>query len=651
MFSNRNPSPAIASPESMSSRSPRRTADSKSEHLDRIGLGIVLAVGILLMLVSAFARGQESSGTTASRTDRFSAQLPKGSTLRIDNISGDVFASSGRQFAAVVTTTVTARSGARANEILRSTGIAQSREGDEYRLETRWPEDIGFDSSRRWPSWTRRMNRCLDCKITSRYELTVPPGVAALVHTVNGEVRIKELDGKLELASVNGDVVVSGSRSSVAAQSVNGRVEVAAQAALAGSSLRLSTVNGAVTLVLPRDAKFSLTASTMNGSIASTFPLPAAEEPVLTDETPAVRPPSPPRTPRRIVVRTDGEDSELDLKELERELDETFKTIEIETREVARQVHRLKIADPRREYTGAIGQGGASVWLSTLNGSAVLLAAGTREADAKPLVSKRRSFTVTVPRLDVNVKAPRVRVVPLPRMHPHVDVEEPEEVVRGDVSGDFLATTGSGGYRIGKVAGRVKILTHSGEIHVASAGSGADVKTFGGDVVIGSVTGDLRAQTMAGDIRCRTISGSASAETSGGDIRIDRVDGSAQARTAGGDIVLPAVGGSVTAETGGGEVRVAVVSREVKGGVGIHNSGGDVILTLPADFRGELDLTVEGSGNDEETMIRSDFPEITLTRRAGVQRGTGSLNGGGPRVTVRTASGEIHLRKSPAVSR
>ncbi len=41
-----------------------------------------------------------------------------------------------------------------------------------------------------------------------------------------------------------------------------------------GSSVELQSVNGSVVLTLPKDAKFDLSASTMNGTIASTFPLP-----------------------------------------------------------------------------------------------------------------------------------------------------------------------------------------------------------------------------------------------------------------------------------------------------------------------------------------------------------------------------------------
>jgi hypothetical protein len=293
-----------------------------------------------------------------------------------------------------------------------------------------------------------------------------------------------------------------------------------------------------------------------------------------------------------------------------------------------------------------------------LNGNITLLAAGTNESEAKPLVSGHRAVTVTIPPVevrvpDVVVRVPKVRVLaphppsseePEPEVNPDAD-----ELVRGDVSGDFFSNF-NGSYRVGNVSGRVKILTHAGEVTIASAGSGAEIKTFGGDIRLGPIKGDLKAHTLAGDVRVGPVAGSATLETSGGDIRVDRIGGAASARTGGGDIVLLGVAGGVTAETGGGEVRIMLLGRQAKGGVNIHNAGGDVLLTLPSDFQADVDLQVEDAGETEDTLIRSDFPGVAITRGDDVQSASGLLNGGGPRLIVRTSSGSIRLRKGPSSS-
>ncbi len=361
-------------------------------------------------------------------------------------------------------------------------------------------------------------------------------------------------------------------------------------------------------------------------------------------------------TPRRriVVKEAGGEDVVVDMHEVQLEIEESMKEVEIAVRrglqESEAQIFTLM---PGREYSGSVGQGGASIHASTLNGSIKVLSAGTREADAKPLVSPRRTFTY--PRMRMVQTSPEFVVIPpQPPAHPRqVAVvrpvvprppgEDDEDIQRGDITGDFLSTTTGSGYRIGHVSGSVRILTHGGEIHVGSAGSTADLKTYGGDIRIGPVGADLRALTMAGDVKAGTVGGSATAETSGGDIRIDGVKGSLEAHTGGGDVIVPSAGGSVKIDTGGGEVRLGLAVKQAS--IVIRNAGGDVILTLPADFKGDFELQVLDAA-EEGSAIRSEFPEISVTRRPGSQQASGSVNGGGPKVVVKTSSGTIRIRKS-----
>jgi DUF4097 and DUF4098 domain-containing protein YvlB len=632
----------------------------RSERVEVRVLWILLAMGAALMLAAA-ASGEENR-SSVTRTDRFNASLASGSTVRIENVNGDLVATPGKEFAAVVTTTVTASGRSRAEEILTQTHVEQSNDGELYRLQTMWPRPAGWTRGRHHDGLSLH---CNDCKITTRYEIVLPSGVAANLHTVNGEVRVRDLEGDIELHSVNGNVQAAGTRRSLRAQTVNGKVEVSAQALPAAAAWDLKTVNGSVLVTVPKDAKFDWSASTLGGTIASTFALPAGH-----GETPAA-PPAPPREPRaprpsphaaRAIVVEDGQDGEtvIDTEELARLIDESMRDVEAQVREstneTERVLRRVQIPLPGSRYSARVAGGGARVQVSTLNGNITLLAAGTSETEAKPLVSGRRTVVITVPRVEIHreeirIPAPHVAVQPAPRVAPlpapEAEEEEEADIVRGDVSGDFLSTS-NGSYQVGRVTGKVKILTHSGEIHIASAGNGADVKTYGGDVRIGPVHGDLKAQTLAGDVRAGEVTGSVTVETSGGDIRIDRVTGSASARTGGGDIVIPSVGGAVQIETGGGEIRVGIVSRLVKGGVAIRNSGGDILLTLPSNFQADIDLGVEGIDDPDDLLIHSEFPGVAVTRSDDAQRASGSLNGGGPRVLVRTASGSIRLRRGPA---
>ena len=670
-----------------------------ADRTDRVVLWILLALGTLMMLAAGVARGDE----TAHRTDRINATLPPGSVLRIENVSGDIVAAPGPEFSAVATVVVVAPTKARAEEVLRDVRFVQVRDGNELAIQARWGDRAWRFGSGRWSRF-RDFPRWGDARVNARLEVKVPPGVVARLETVNGDVQARDLDGDVRLRTVNGAIEASGVRRSLDAQTVNGNVVATALAIPAGRSLELGTVNGAVRLTLPKDSRFDFSASTMHGSISSTFALPAKAE--AGDREVIRKRLREDRHGRRIVVTQAGEDGKVvDLRDLEKELEDSMRDVDVEirratdsvedgvregiedgvregvrgTRDGERGVREFWIVDPRRSYSGKVGEGGGRVKLSALNGGIVLLAGGTRAEDAKPLVSGRRSFAVTVPKIEVHVPEIRVQAPNVDVNVPPIDVRVPEvrvrrhevvvtdgkmemparvmvlppadaPVVRGNVAGDFLATSGTSSYRIGDVSGRVRILTHSGEIQVGSIGSGAEVKTLGGDIELGPIRGDLAAQTLAGNVRAISVAGTARVETSGGDIRIDRVEGPLTARTGGGDIVVPLVIGGVDARTAGGDVQIAVAGRQLREGVSIVNGGGDVNLTLPADFRGNVELTVTEADPDE-IPIRSDFPEITISRREGTVKATGAVNGGGQKVRVQTTSGAIRLRRGPAASK
>jgi DUF4097 and DUF4098 domain-containing protein YvlB len=635
--------------------------EAPSARADRLAVWILLALGLLLMLVSV-----GKAEPSATRVQKFNGNVAAGQTIRVENISGDIVASPGQEFSAVVTLTVSAATRQKADEILKKTEIVGNHDDDGWNLETIWP---GRRSGGRG---NRHGSPCDQCRISARYEIIVPPGVTVELQTVNGDVRLLDVDGELNLESVNGSIEVRGARRSLSAQTVNGKIDAVAQALPGDAQVSLQTVNGGVTLTLPADARFELEASTMNGRIASTFPLPPRRSvaEAWASSKSGVKSPKPEKGAKSgtlIVEDEDGETRIVDLSELDEELSDSMKEVEIsierglldnEKHLLERQLRHIRVPDPHREYSGSIGKNGAQLRLETLNGAVLVLAAGTKEADAKPLVAERSSFVVTVPRVRVHVApmvAPVPPVPPAPRAVPPVPPRAPlaplaplpdmeGEIVRGNIAGDFLSTSTEASYRIGNISGRARILTHAGELRVGNVGAGAELKTFGGDIVVGAVTGDLKASTMAGDIRSGAVTGWALADTAGGDIVIERVGGNLDAKTAGGDIVVPRVGGAVRAVTSGGDVRIGVSSNDIKGGVTIHNSGGDVTLTLPADCKADLELSVSGA-DEQEQAIRSEFPNLAISKRPGSQRATLSLNGGGEKVVVRTSSGTIRLKR------
>ena len=215
--------------------------ETRSARADRVAVWILLALGLLLMLVSVGKAEQPS----ATRVQRFNGTTAAGQTIHVENISGDIVASPGREFSAVVTLTVSAATQAKADEILKKTEIVGNHDDDGWNLETVWP---GRRSGGRG---NRNGNPCDQCRISARYEIVVPPGVTAELQTVNGDVRVRDLDGELNVETVNGSIEVRGARQSVSAQTVNGKVDAVAQALPGDAEVSIQTVNGDVSLTLP----------------------------------------------------------------------------------------------------------------------------------------------------------------------------------------------------------------------------------------------------------------------------------------------------------------------------------------------------------------------------------------------------------------
>jgi DUF4097 and DUF4098 domain-containing protein YvlB len=408
--------------------------------------------------------------------------------------------------------------------------------------------------------------------LETRYQVTLPPGASVRTNAVNASVRIEGITGPIKADTVNGGLEVVGAGSELQLRSVNGRVE--AHVAELGRSQRVKadTVNGPLTLWLPAKAALRLQARTLNGDIVSTLAFP-------------------PRTETRGFGPIIG-----------------------------------------RSYEGEVGGGGGEVKMNSVNGRIAVLAAGSSEAQAKPLV------TITGPSVSDGGRGKRW----------FAWAGGSDDVRRGSVDGDFVLDGASADVKVDSVSGQVRLRTHAGDVKIGVVGKGAEIDTEGGDIRVRSVKAGLQARSGGGDVRVDEVGADARLETGGGDIHLGACGGSVTARTRGGDISVRRARGAVNADSDGGDILVEVVGRETAGGIQLATQGGDVTLILPANYRGDIDLEARAVEAGERFVV-SEFPEIPVTRGAGVHVAKGKLGGGGPKVVVRTQSGTITLRKGPGL--
>jgi hypothetical protein len=102
------------------------------------------------------------------------------------------------------------------------------------------------------------------------FTIRMPAGARFLGRTVNGAVEATSLSADAEAHTVNGEVNISTS-GAARADTVNGAITASVGQAMGG--LRLTTINGGITLRVPRDASGDVHAATKNGRILTDFPL------------------------------------------------------------------------------------------------------------------------------------------------------------------------------------------------------------------------------------------------------------------------------------------------------------------------------------------------------------------------------------------
>jgi hypothetical protein len=181
----------------------------------------------------------------------------------------------------------------------------------------------------------------------------------------------------------------------------------------------------------------------------------------------------------------------------------------------------------------------------------------------------------------------------------------------------------------------VELKTSGGDIFVGDLDGNVRARTSGGEIELGKISADIDASTSGGNVRLAEGTGAVKLSTSGGNISAGRVAGPADLRTSGGDIRIDAVEDTISAHTSGGDVR-AVFAGPLKGDCSLSTSGGEVRATVGERVGFRLDAATSGGDVNAAGMT-------IAIERGGMGKSTlsGSVNGGGPVLKLRTSGGDI----------
>jgi DUF4097 and DUF4098 domain-containing protein YvlB len=184
----------------------------------------------------------------------------------------------------------------------------------------------------------------------------------------------------------------------------------------------------------------------------------------------------------------------------------------------------------------------------------------------------------------------------------------------------------------------LNLNTSGGDIEAASVVGNVRARTSGGDMKFDRVDGEIDAHTSGGDIVLKEGTARAKLGTSGGDIDVDRAGGPTEVSTSGGNITINSVTQLLSANTSGGDVH-ATLTEPMKQDTVLSTSGGDVRVRVVKGAGFELDAST--SGGD----VRAEGLTITIAKGGvGKSRLAGSVNGGGPRLKLRSSGGDISVR-------
>ncbi len=320
----------------------------------------------------------------------------------------------------------------------------------------------------------------------------------------------------------------------------------------------------------------------------------------------------------------------------EAEAQERLAALAVETSQRGDTV-TVSVPDDERETLNIIGNSRSdSVAFTVRLPQATSVTAATRFGDVR--------LDGTTGAADVRSSAGQVTVLHVNgSVNAHTDFGE---VVVEDVVGEQVdASSSSGAVRLRRVesTGPVNLDTNFGDVVFEEGQASAlTVHTNSGGVTLTGLTmeGAVAARSEFGGVRLSGVqAGSYDVHSNSGAVSVDGASGTIAAGSGFGDVtVRNAVSATVDLHTSSGSV---VFAGSLGSGPHLLDSDfGNIRLSLPADTRADFDLKTD-FGN-----IDSALP-VTVAGAHSGEHWRGTLNGGGPALTVTTSSGNITLEQLP----
>jgi DUF4097 and DUF4098 domain-containing protein YvlB len=185
----------------------------------------------------------------------------------------------------------------------------------------------------------------------------------------------------------------------------------------------------------------------------------------------------------------------------------------------------------------------------------------------------------------------------------------------------------------------IRTRSGSGDQAIEGTRGNVDLQSGSGNLKLSQLTGEIRLQTGSGDVRAREIAGSLRGSAGSGEIEVEEIgSGDVVLHTGSGNIKARGIRGAFRGETGSGNITAEGTQ---SGAWEIRTGSGNVHVRLPDNAAFDVDLS-SSSGTVQVN------PAVTMTVQGRVEERhksiQGKVRGGGPMLTVRTGSGDIHIQ-------
>jgi DUF4097 and DUF4098 domain-containing protein YvlB len=317
----------------------------------------------------------------------------------------------------------------------------------------------------------------------------------------------------------------------------------------------------------------------------------------------------------------------------------------------------VRIKDPHGDVTVAVSMDG----LVHVTSHDVVYSPSDKDANQK--------LGRVAPRLTVNGSDVLVETPDLDAAHTDLTVDLPASASldiyagHGDVEvngtkGSVKVTSGRGDVKLDEIGGAIDAHMSQGDFSAHTIGGGVNIDgrmddvslngikgnvslngDFFGDMHLAALSAPLYLHSSRTEISMASVPGNLTLDS--GDLDFTNVQGPVRVVTRSKDVEGTTIHGPTHIENSNGDVTLNVSAP--LGEINIHNENGAVDLTLPAKTGFNLDATA----NDGE--LANDF-DVAARDNDGKKTATGTVGSGGPKISVVSDHGDVHIKKAGSVA-